>query len=235
MRLSKTLLRSTLVKALLPALALPVLGGCNIRQIVGLDMYNQPKANVYTKSDFFEDKSSARPAVLGAVPRREVYVDRSSTGVEPVIYAGDGFPADFQKKIDGPELTATLQRGQVVYNIYCAVCHGQTGLGDGMIVQRGFTKPPSFVIPNDPAIADAMKTSDPHRFARTEFVQTAPPSHFYNAITQGFGAMYSYGERVKPADRWAVTAYIKTLQTLPTEEGVKLKPQPTFNDRSPAK
>ncbi len=223
--------RSTLAKALLPALALPVLGGCNIRQIVGLDMYNQPKANVYTKSDFFEDKSSARPAVLGAVPRREVYVDRSSTGVEPVIYAGDAFPPDFQKKIDGPELTATLQRGQVVYNVYCAVCHGQTGLGDGMIVQRGFTKPPSFVIPSN---ADAMKKDDPNRYARTEFLQTAPPSHFYNAITQGFGAMYSYGERVKPADRWAVTAYIKTLQTLPTE-GVELKPQPTFNDRSPAK
>lgn len=231
MRLPKTTFRSLLIKAVLPALALPMLGGCNIRQIVGLDMYNQPKANVYTKSDFFEDKSSARPAVLGAVPRREVYVDRSSTGVEPVIYAGDAFPADVQKKLDGPDLKATLERGQVVYNIYCAVCHGQTGLGDGMIVQRGFNKPPSFVIPTDP---ETMKKADPNRYARTEFLQTAPPSHFYNAITQGFGSMYSYGERVKPADRWAVTAYIKTLQTLPTE-GVKLEPQPTPNDRSAAK
>jgi mono/diheme cytochrome c family protein len=224
--------RSLLLKAVLPALALPMLGGCNIRQIVGLDMYNQAKARVYRKSDFFADQSSARPLVAGTIARKEVYVDRSSVGIDPVVYAGDGFPEDVKKKLDNKDdLRATLQRGQVVYNVYCAVCHGQTGLGDGMIVQRGFTKPPSFVIPSD---AETMKKADPNRWARTEFVQTAPPSHFYNAITQGFGAMYSYGERVKPADRWAVTAYIKTLQSTPAE-GIPLNPQPTPNDRSAAK
>lgn len=227
---SKTF-RSRLLKAALPVLALPMLGGCNIRQIVGLDMYNQPKVKVYRKSDFFEDKLGARPLVAGTVARREVYVDRSSVGVEYVVHAGDGFPADVQKKLEGNDLKATLERGQLVYNVYCAVCHGQTGLGDGMIVQRGFTKPPSFVLPADP---EAMKAADPHRWSRTEYLQTAPPSHFYNAITQGFGAMYSYGERVKPADRWAVAAYIKTLQATPSE-GVPLIPEPTPNDRSAAK
>ncbi|QOV91547.1 c-type cytochrome [Humisphaera borealis] len=226
-------LRSLLVKAALPALALPILGGCNLRQYAGFDMYNQPKAKVYRKSDFFEDRLGARPIVSGTVARSEVYVDRSSVGVQYVIHAGDGFPADVQKKLDGPDLKATLERGQVVYNVYCSVCHGQTGLGDGMIVQRGFTRPPSFVIPSE-AAKDKMQKEDPHRWARTEFIQTAPPSHFYNAITQGFGAMYSYGERVKPADRWAVAAYIKTLQATPAE-GVKLEPQPTPNDRPAAK
>ena len=231
-RINNTL-RSLLLKAVLPALALPMLGGCNIRQIVGLDMYNQPKAKVYRASDFFEDKTNARPLVYGTVARSEVYPDRSSVGVQYVIHAGDGFPADVQKKLDGNDLKATLERGQVVYNVYCAVCHGQTGLGDGMIVQRGFTRPPSFVIPSDEAKVK-MQKEDPHRWARTEFIQTAPPSHFYNAITQGFGAMYSYGERVKPADRWAVAAYIKTLQSTPAE-GVKIEPQPTPRDRSAAK
>jgi len=232
MRSNKNTFRSLLLKAVLPALALPMLGGCNIRQIAGLDMYNQPKAKVYRASDFFPDRMASRPIVAGTVARKEVYADRSSVGVEPVIYAGDAFPDDFQKQLQGDGLKPILERGQVVYNVYCAVCHGQTGLGDGMIVQRGFVVPPSFVVPGD-AAKESMQKSDPYRWQRTEFLQTAPPSHFYNAITQGFGAMFSYGERVKPADRWAVVAYIKTLQATPAE-GINLEPQPTPRDRSAA-
>jgi mono/diheme cytochrome c family protein len=210
------------------ALTVPLLSGCNLRQVLGWDMYNQPKTGKpYRESDFFEDKLSARQMVAGTVPRRDVFADRNSTGIdfEKVNYAGDGFPdGTFGGKgseIDDAKLKTVLERGQTVYNIYCAVCHGQTGRGDGMIVQRGFSKPPSFVAPPDGAAGDAeretLQKTDPYRWQRTQFLQTAPPRHIYNAISNGFGAMYSYGERVKPEDRWKVAAYIKTLQSTPVE------------------
>lgn len=226
------------------SLALPLLAGCNIRAVAGLDMYNQGKVKTYRQSDFFEDKLSARPLVAGTVARREVYVDRSSVGLdyEKAQYVGDAFPPDFLgagDAIDGEKLAARLKRGEVVYNTYCAVCHGQTGKADGMIVQRGFGKPPSFVVPPEFDPDRKALESDAYRWARTQFLQTAPPRHVYNAISHGWGGMYSYGERVKPDDRWAVAAYIKALQgspaerPVPTERRVTAGPGPGTPEHAP--
>lgn len=91
-----------------------------------------------------------------------------------------------------PEISiALLERGHERYTIYCAPCHGPSGDGKGMIVQRGFPPPPSYHI---------------------QRLRDAPPQHFFDVITKGFGAMYSYAERVPPADRWAIAAYIRALQ-----------------------
>jgi len=106
-----------------------------------------------------------------------------------------------------------LARGHERFNIYCSVCHGLNGQGDGMIVQRGFIAPPSFIE------LERDKTDNPRRFEREQYLQTAPPRHIYNVITYGFGAMYSYAERVSPEDRWAIAAYVKALQ--------QAKPPPT--------
>ena len=84
-----------------------------------------------------------------------------------------------------------LERGRERYEIYCAVCHGRTGEGNGMVVQRGFPVPPSYQI---------------------DRLREAPLGHFFDVITQGYGVMYSYAERVEPADRWAIAAYIRALQ-----------------------
>jgi mono/diheme cytochrome c family protein len=86
---------------------------------------------------------------------------------------------------------ALLERGQSRYRIYCAPCHSELGDGDGMIVQRGFPAPPSFLI---------------------EPLRSAPPQRIYDAITRGFGIMYSFADRVQPADRWAIVAYVYALQ-----------------------
>lgn len=86
---------------------------------------------------------------------------------------------------------ALIQRGQQRFDIYCAPCHSRLGDGSGMIVQRGFPPPPSFF---EPRLLDA------------------PDQHFFDVITEGFGAMYSYAYRVAPADRWAIAAYIRALQ-----------------------
>lgn len=86
---------------------------------------------------------------------------------------------------------AMLSRGREAFNINCSPCHGRAGDGHGMIVQRGFLQPPSLF-------------SDDLRHAQAQ--------HFYDVITHGKGVMFSYADRVSPADRWAVIAYVRALQ-----------------------
>ncbi len=90
-----------------------------------------------------------------------------------------------------PVTMALLERGQQRFDINCSPCHGRTGEGDGMIVQRGFPRPPSYF---------------------SDRLREAPNQHFYDVITHGYGVMYPYADRVEPADRWAITAYIRALQ-----------------------
>jgi len=91
-----------------------------------------------------------------------------------------------------PALTpALLERGQDRFRIFCTPCHSELGDGRGMIVQRGFPPPPSY---------------------HTQRLREAPTQHFYDVITNGYGAMYPYADRISPADRWAIAAYIRALQ-----------------------
>ena len=133
--------------------------------------------------DVFEDGSGARPIPANTVARGHLNEDEAFfTGM-----SGD-------KLVASIPVTVTrefLARGRERFEIYCAVCHGRTGAGDGMIVQRGFPRPPSY---------------------HEERLRTAPPGHFFDVITQGYGVMYSYAGRVEPRDRWAIVAYIRALQ-----------------------
>lgn len=91
-----------------------------------------------------------------------------------------------------PPLTlALLERGQERFRIFCAPCHSELGDGRGMVVRRGFSAPPNYLLPR---------------------LRNAPPQLIYNVITNGFGAMYSFARRVPPDDRWAIAAYIRALQ-----------------------
>lgn len=90
-----------------------------------------------------------------------------------------------------PVTMALLKRGQQRFNIYCSPCHSKLGDGNGMIVQRGFPRPPSYY---------------------SDTLRKAPNQLIYNVISHGYGAMYSYAGRVAPADRWAIVAYIRALQ-----------------------
>jgi mono/diheme cytochrome c family protein len=90
-----------------------------------------------------------------------------------------------------PISEAVVARGRERFGIFCTPCHGLAGDGDGMIVQRGFPAPPSF---------------------HETRLRAAPARHFFDVITDGYGAMYSYDSRVPPADRWAIVAYIRALQ-----------------------
>lgn len=91
-----------------------------------------------------------------------------------------------------PPLTlALIERGQNRFRAFCTPCHGELGDGRGMVVQRGFSPPPSYMI---------------------ERLRAAPTQHVYDVITHGYGAMYSFAQRVPPADRWAIAAYVRALQ-----------------------
>jgi mono/diheme cytochrome c family protein len=126
------------------------------------DMTEQPKEMHYTQ----RDGSPATP------PAGTVAVTEPPTAAPPVTLA-------------------LLERGRQRFDIYCSACHGATGAGNGMIVQRGFPTPPSFDI---------------------DRLRQAPPQHFYDVATQGYGVMYGFAGRIAPPDRWAIAAYVKALQ-----------------------
>lgn len=107
-------------------------------------------------------------------------------------------PARAEALAHPPALTpALIERGQERYGIFCSVCHGAGGDGDGKVVQRGFPPPPSF---HEPRLV------------------AAPPAYVVDVITHGHGIMYSYADRVAPADRWAIAAYVKALQRARLDE-----------------
>ncbi|HEV2176865.1 MAG TPA: cytochrome c [Terriglobia bacterium] len=148
-----------------------------------LDMHTQPKYTSYEPSAFFADGRSERPEVPGTVARGYARTDE-------LLYTGrvNGQLAD---KFPFPITSADLARGRERYNIYCTPCHDYTGNGRGMIVQRGFQQPPSYHI---------------------DRLRQAPVGHFFEVITNGYGAMYSYASRVPVKDRWRIAAYIRALQ-----------------------
>jgi mono/diheme cytochrome c family protein len=155
------------------------LGALGCRQ----DMHDQPKYKPLRKSDFFADGRSARPLVEGTVARGSLREDKALyTGK-----AGNEFIAEIPV-----EVTAELlQRGRTEFEAFCSPCHGRTGMGDGMIVRRGFKRPSSYHV---------------------DRLRAMPIGYFYDVMTNGYGAMSDYASQVPVRDRWAIAAYIRTLQ-----------------------
>lgn len=146
-------------------------------------MGNQPQVRPLEPSSVFPNQQSARPVVAGTVPTGYT---RTNRRLEPLISFDPN--AD---TIPFPLTSDVLERGRERYNIYCSACHGLTGEGNGMVVQRGFSRPPSYFEPR---------------------LRQVPLAHFYDVMKNGYGAMASYAVQVEPQDRWAIAAYIRTLQ-----------------------
>jgi mono/diheme cytochrome c family protein len=148
------------------------------------DMHDQPKFIPLRPSTFFADGRSARPLVDGTVARGQLNDDAAFyTGKGPDGKPLDTFPFPVTKEI--------VERGQERFNIYCAPCHDRLGTGDGMIVRRGFRRPPSYHI---------------------DRLRGVPNGYLYDVIAKGFGAMPDYAAQIEPADRWAIVAYVRALQ-----------------------
>jgi len=169
------------------------------------DMFEQPKSNPLAASDFFPDGAASRPIPPHTVARGDLETDEAFyTGM-----VGSNLVTAFPIHVT----RAVLERGRQRYEIDCLPCHGATGEGDGIVVHRGFPAPPSYHI---------------------ERLRQAPVGHFFDVMTHGYGVMLPYASRVRPADRWAITAYIRALQLsehatladVPASEAPKLKDLP---------
>jgi len=158
--------------------AVLLLAGC--RQ----DMQNQPKYIPLRPTSFFADQRSERPPVAGTVARGHLYDDTA-------YYTGKGPGGQFVNEFPFPVTKPVMLRGQQRFNAYCAPCHDRTGNGLGMIVRRGYRRPPSYHIDRLRAVSNG---------------------YLYDVITNGFGAMPDYAAQIPPADRWAIVAYVRALQ-----------------------
>ena len=147
-------------------------------------MHDQPKFIPLRGSEFFADGRSARPLIEGTVARGHLNDDEAFyTGKGPDGKPLDTFPFPVTKDV--------IERGEDRYNVYCSPCHDRLGNGNGMIVSRGFRKPPSY---------------------HTDRLRQVPNGYIYDVITNGFGAMQDYSAQIPPRDRWAIVAYVRALQ-----------------------
>ena len=162
---------------------------------------------------------SARPLEPGTLPRGaladsyEVRTGRRA-GADPEVFAKDVFVA----KVPVDVTAELVERGRQRYNVYCAVCHGRLGNGDGKIPERGFTKPPSYY--DDLARGFKVRGID---LPLTE----VPDGYLFDVITHGYGAMADYSTQVPVHDRWAIVTYIRALQKSqrPRPEDIKKLPE----------
>jgi mono/diheme cytochrome c family protein len=147
------------------------------------DMHDQPRYEPLEANPFFADGRASRPQVAGTVARGQLREDEH-------FYAGlvNGEPATTFPAAVTREM---IERGRQRFEIFCTPCHGRLGDGQGMVAQRGFRNPPTY---------------------HSEQLREQPVGHFFDVITNGFGAMYSFNDRIPAADRWAIVAYIRTLQ-----------------------
>jgi mono/diheme cytochrome c family protein len=183
-----------------------LLVGCQQRMAV------QPRIGPDEPSTFFADGRASRPLVAGTVARGHLHTDlhlftgmRTRQGRDwtlPAAMVGEQNPlvaaavataeqANYVDTFPFPVTAEVLRHGQHRFMIYCVVCHDPLGEGQGKIVERGYTRPPSYHI---------------------ERLRHVPVGHFFDVITNGYGSMPEYKQQVPVRDRWAIAAYIRALQ-----------------------
>ena len=147
------------------------------------DMHDSPSYDPLQESTFFADGRASRLPVANTVARGQLREDEH-------LFTGK-INGQLATEFPMPVTAETMARGRERFNVFCSPCHGQTGEGNGMIVQRGFRQPPSY---------------------HEDRLLNAPPGYLFDVMTNGFGAMQDYSAQVPVADRWAIAAYIRALQ-----------------------
>ena len=146
-------------------------------------MHDAPRYEPLEASAFFTDGRASRMLVANTVARGQLKEDEH-------LYSGK-IAGQLATEFPMPVTPEVMARGQERFNVFCSPCHSRRGDGTGMIVQRGFRQPPSY---------------------HEERLVNAPVGHFFDVMTNGFGAMQDYSAQVPVADRWAIAAYIRALQ-----------------------
>ena len=177
------------------------------------DMQDQPRYKQYKESEFFADGKAMQDPPDGTIARGqlrenvELYTGKKrdadpnavaeTTVDENGLTVASSFPGAVEE-IPIPLTKELLDRGEQRYKVFCMVCHGPTGKGDGMIVRRGYPKPSTY---------------------HDDRLRNAPVGHFYDVITNGWGQMNGYKSQIPVADRWAIVAYIRALQVSQDPDG----------------
>ena len=147
------------------------------------DMMDGARYKPLEPSGFFEDGAASRPLPEHTLARGELRADEH--------YFTGRVKGQLVTAFPEPVTRATIERGRQRFDIYCAVCHNATGDGKGMVVQRGFVPPPNL---------------------HEQRLKDAPPGHIFQVVSNGWGAMFSYNDRIPVDDRWRIAAYVKVLQ-----------------------
>jgi mono/diheme cytochrome c family protein len=193
-------------------LPLALMSGCTREgKFQAISMWNESRIKPMEESPIAGEGSSARLPAPGAIARGQLPDD------DPIRTGRSGGKPVTVSPV--PITRKLLERGQERFNVYCSPCHSRVGNGEGMIVKRGFPPPPDYAIRR---------------------LRDAPIGHFFDVMTNGYGVMYSYADRVQPTDRWAIAAYIRVLQNarheVPVEKGQSLRERARENGiRDPAR
>jgi mono/diheme cytochrome c family protein len=147
------------------------------------DMHDAPSYDPLQATDFFADGRASRTLVANTVARGQLKEDAHLHQGRVDGQLATTFPMPVTEQV--------MARGQERFNVFCSPCHGRTGTGNGMVVQRGFRAPPSY---------------------SEERLRNAPVGYFFDVMTNGFGAMQDYAAQIPAQDRWAIAAYIRALQ-----------------------
>ena len=176
------------MRALAMAAMLVLAAGCERE---AHNMYETARTKPMQPSTLFGDGLSVRPRLEGTVEQSSGTIASTSSGRREEVRIAQREAAERSQANPYPATKSVLERGRERFAIYCEPCHGLLGEGDGPVARRGFPHPPSYHI-------DRLKQ--------------APDRHFYDVMTQGYGVMYPYADRVQPQDRWAIVAWIRELQ-----------------------
>lgn len=205
--------------------------GCSLFAGCRYDMQDQPRYEYYERSDFFANELASRPIIEGTVPRGYLREDRAlytgkrdGAATAPNTLSSSGGNQQTQQTQQGqtqaqsgtttpsatypdavtefplPVTAELINRGQERYQVFCVVCHGPNGNGDGMIARRGYQGVKSY---------------------HTDELRSAPVGHFYDVITNGWGRMNGYAAQIPVQDRWAIVAYLRTLQASQNPDLIK--------------
>jgi mono/diheme cytochrome c family protein len=194
-----------------------------------LDMVEQPRFNAQNENPMFADGRAMRPLIAGVespqdliVPNQPVddsplyrmiddrqrpYVARDEAAYNRLFHGTEstaGGKTEFIKQIPMPVTMDLMRRGRERFNIYCAVCHGLGGYGDGMVARRAAEMQAS-------GAATAAGWVAPTNY-HTDEIRGRAVGQLYNTIANGIRTMPAYDKQIGILDRWAIVAYVKALQ-----------------------
>ncbi len=173
------------------------------------DMDRQAKVGPQAAAAFFADGNGARPQVVGTLPMGfDVPAEPVADGAAmpdgfslPDSYFNSGLFGEFYGDGLPEEITvdaSLLARGKDRFGIYCAICHGESGDGNGVVAQFGTMRP----------VANLHEA----RFADASNPEFRPNGELFEIITKGRGRMSGYGSVLPASDRWAIIAHLRALQ-----------------------